>query len=163
SPEAASGETTRTARSSWLAASGRWPASAPRRSTRWPRRHADPRTRCGPGWRVRDVAKIVVSPERFTLVFFDADRIAELAGAVADETLSMAQSVAWTVYSEGRCERLGLPTQKARWRYHFRNRHGFSDVADAAFDRLWAGEGLTWAAIEAVCEETAKAREEFSP
>lgn len=188
------------------------------------------------------MAKIVVSPERFTLVFFDADRIAELAGAVADriglgedtevridvderiplgrvkiasldpvtitveggafedakkprhmsdrsvldvlgrillrakdrldpsfsaapadEKLSLAQSVAWTVYSEGRCERLGLPTQKARWRYHFRNRHGFSDVADAAFDRLWAGEVLTWAAIEAVCEETAKAREEFSP
>src|SRR3979411_658478 len=30
------------------------------------------------------MAKIVVSPERFSLVFFDAERIAELAGMVAD-------------------------------------------------------------------------------
>ena len=25
-----------------------------------------------------------------------------------------------------------------RWRYNFRNRHGFTDQVDAAFDRLWA-------------------------
>jgi hypothetical protein len=187
------------------------------------------------------MAKIVVTPERFTLVFFDADRIAKLAsdvadriglgedtevrvevderiplgrtkivsldpvtlsieggafenakrprhmsersvmdvlgrmllrvkdrldpsfaGAPEDEQLSLQESVAWTVYSEGRCERLELPTQKARWLYHFRNRHGFSDVADAAFHRLWNSDDLAWADIEAVCAETARARAEFT-
>jgi hypothetical protein len=187
------------------------------------------------------MAKIVVSPERFALVFFDADRIAELAagvadrvglgedtevridvderiplgrtkivsldpvtlsieggafedakkprhmsersvldvlgrlflrvkdrldpsfaGAPADDQLTLPESVAWTVYSEGRCERLGLPTQKPRWLYHFRNRHGFSDAADAAFNRLWDSDSLRWADIQAVCEETAKARADFS-
>src|SRR5579859_1444863 len=144
------------------------------------------------------MAKIVVTPEHFALVFFDADRIAEIAGEVAERTgfgvdqeirievderiplgrvkitsldpvtitveggafenakqprhlseravadvlgrlllrvkdrldpdfgdapaeedLTLPQSVAWTVYSEGRCERIGLPTQKQRWLYHF--------------------------------------------
>jgi hypothetical protein len=187
------------------------------------------------------MAKIVVSPERFSLVFFDAERIAELAGQVADkigladdlelrievderiplgrtkissldpvtlsveggafedakrprqlsdrsvqdvlgrmllrvkdrldpnfenapadEDLSLQQLVAWTVYSEGRCERLGLPTQKQRWLYHFRNRHGFSDVADAAFDRLWNADDLTWSDIDAICAETQRARDELA-
>ena len=39
----------------------------------------------------------------------------------------------------------GGACQKERRRYHFRIRHGFTDVADAAFDRLWAADGLTWA------------------
>jgi len=187
------------------------------------------------------MAKIVVSPERFSLVFFDAERIAELTGQVADkiglpddlelrievdermplgrtkissldpvtlsveggafedakrprhlsdrsvqdvlgrmllrvkdrldpnfenapadENLSLQQLVAWTVYSEGRCERLGLPTQKQRWLYHFRNRHGFSDVADTAFDRLWNADALTWSDIDLICAETQRARDELA-
>jgi len=187
------------------------------------------------------MAKIVVSPERFSLVFFDAERIAELTGQVADkiglpddlelrievdermplgrtkissldpvtlsveggafedakrprhlsdrsvqdvlgrmllrvkdrldpnfenapadENLSLQQLVAWTVYSEGRCERLGLPTQKQRWLYHFRSRHGFSDVADAAFDRLWNANALTWSDIDLICAETQRARDELA-
>jgi hypothetical protein len=186
------------------------------------------------------MAKIIVTPDEFHLVYFDAGRITELAGAVADriglppdleirievdermplgrvkvtsldpvtitveggafedpkqlrhlserstldvlgrtllkikdrlnpafgdappdDKLSLQQLVAWTVYSEGRCERLGLPTQRQRWRYHFRNRHGFSDVADAAFDRLWEADSLTWADIEAACTATAAARAEL--
>jgi hypothetical protein len=58
----------------------------------------------------------------------------------------------------GRLARLGYPAQRQRRLYHFRNRHGFSDVADAAFDRLWTGDGLTWADIQAVCAETAAMR-----
>jgi hypothetical protein len=187
------------------------------------------------------MAKIVVTPERFSLVFFDAERIAELAGLVADrigfsgdveirvdvdekiplgrvkvasidpitlaveggafedakrprhmsdrsvldvmgrlllrvkdrlepgfsdapadDKLTLPQAVAWTAYSEGRCEQMGLPTQKQRWRYHFRNRHGFTDVADAAFDRLWNSDHLTWADIEDVCAETRRAQDELS-
>jgi len=33
-----------------------------------------------------------------------------------------------------------------------------SDTADAAFERLWNGEGLTWADVQAVCDETAATR-----
>lgn len=76
----------------------------------------------------------------------------------ADADLSLQAQVAWDAYCVGRAERLGLPAQKARRQYHFRNRHGFTDVADAVFERLWSAEGLTWADIEAACEETAAAR-----
>ena len=186
------------------------------------------------------MAKIIVTPEQFSLVFFDAGRIAELTGRVADrigfpddleirvdvderiplgrvkitsldpitvgveggafedakrprhmseiniqdvmgrmllrvkdrldplfqgapadEDLSLQEMVAWTVYSEGRCERLGLPTQKQRWLYHFRNRHGFSDVADEAFHRLWNADHLAWADIDAICADTKRARDEL--
>jgi hypothetical protein len=184
------------------------------------------------------VAKIVVTPETFTLVFYDADRIAALAGDIADriglpadaevrvevdermplgrvrvtslqpitvtieggaiedakhprqmsergvldvlgrtlrkvqdrlspsfgtppddDDLNLAQQTAWNVYAEGRNERLGLEVQKQRWLYHFRNRHGFNDVADGVFNRLWEGDGLGWADIEAACAETAAARD----
>jgi hypothetical protein len=185
------------------------------------------------------VAKIAVTPETFTLVFYDAGRIAELAGDIADRIglpddaevrvevdermplgrvavtslapitvtveggafedakhprhlsdravldvlgrtlrktkdrldpafgdppadgdLTLSQQVAWNAYAEGRNERLGLEVQKQRWLYHFRNRHGFTDVADGVFDRLWAAEGLQWADIEAACAETAAARDQ---
>lgn len=75
-----------------------------------------------------------------------------------DADLSLAAQVAWDTYCVGRCERLGLPVQKPRRLYHFRNRHGFTDVADDAFERLWTGVGLRWTDIVAVCEETAAAR-----
>ncbi len=71
-------------------------------------------------------------------------RTAEFADAPADADLTLPQSVAWAVYSNGRLERLGYPAQRQRWLYHFRNRHGFTDVADAAFDRLWTAQSLTW-------------------
>ena len=34
----------------------------------------------------------------------------------------------------GACARAGHQAQRQRWLYHFRNRHGFTDEADAAFD-----------------------------
>src|SRR5436190_2696325 len=184
------------------------------------------------------MAKITVTPESFTMVFFDAPRIAEVAGEVADivglpadlevrieldevsplgrsqvvsldpvtitveggafenakkprhmsETsirdvlgrlffrlkdrlsngfadappdsdLSLQQNTAWDAYAVGRAERAGLTEQKPRRQYHFRNRHGFSDAADGVFERLWNGDGLTWADIQAACDETAAARE----
>ena len=41
----------------------------------------------------------------------------------------------------GRLERLGYDVRpRSRRLYHFRNRHGFTDVADNAFKRLWAAE-----------------------
>jgi hypothetical protein len=184
------------------------------------------------------VAKVVVTPAEFTLVFFDAGRITELAGDVADKVglpadaelridvdegeplgrttvssldpititveggafedakrprhmsdtsvidvlgrllfrakdrldpgfgsapadgdLDLQQHTAWETYCVGRCARAGMQPAKPRRLYHFRNRHGFTDVADAVFERLWSAEGLTWADIEAACAETAAARQ----
>ncbi len=76
----------------------------------------------------------------------------------ADDTLSLAQTTAWDTYCVGRLARLGYPVQRQRRLYHFRNRHGFSDIADTVFDRLWNADGLTWADIEAACVETEPTR-----
>ena len=77
----------------------------------------------------------------------------------SDDQLSLAQTVAWDAYAVGRAVRAGLPGARPRRLYHFRNRHGFTDVADAVFDRLWNADGLTWADIEQACHETAVAKE----
>lgn len=94
------------------------------------------------------------------LLFRAADRLDPAFGDPPDEKdLTLAQAVAWDAYSVGRCSRLGFGDTQARWRYHFRNRHGFSDVADAVFDRLWSATGLRWVDLEAACAETEAARQ----
>jgi hypothetical protein len=70
--------------------------------------------------------------------------------APADDDLSLRQVAAWETYSVGRLARLGVQVNEQRWRYNFRNRHGFSDVSDAAFDHIWASDGLTWGELEAI-------------
>ncbi len=68
-----------------------------------------------------------------------------------DRDLSYAQHAAWDAYAVGRYSRkAGLDGGLARRRYAFRLRHGFSDAADRAFDRLWGGDGLTWADLEEI-------------
>jgi hypothetical protein len=92
------------------------------------------------------------------LLFRPRDRLDPAFGeAPPDEDLTLRQYVAWDVYAVGRCQRAGLRAQKERRRYHFRIRHGFTDVADEAFDRLWTGDGLTWADLSAACDATAAA------
>jgi hypothetical protein len=77
------------------------------------------------------------------------DRLAGGFGDAPDEgTLSLAQVAAWDTYCAGRLERLGVSVNQQRWRYNFRNRHGFSDVGDAAFDRIWASDALTWESLD---------------
>jgi hypothetical protein len=71
-----------------------------------------------------------------------------------EEQLTLAQADVWDAYCLGRAERLGYATQQPRWRYRFRTRHGFSDVADRVFDRLWMAEHLTWTDLDAACAET---------
>lgn len=78
--------------------------------------------------------------------------------APADTELNLQQQTAWDTACMGRLERLGYDVRKPRRQYHFRNRHGFSDVADTVFERLWAAESVTWADIEAACAETASSR-----
>jgi hypothetical protein len=85
------------------------------------------------------------------LLFRVGDRLSPgFAEAPPDADLTLAQVVSWEVYAAGRLARAGHRAQRQRWRYHFRNRHGFNDEADAAFDRLWSAEDLTWADLEAL-------------
>ncbi|HEX4538831.1 MAG TPA: hypothetical protein VH112_01180 [Acidimicrobiales bacterium] len=94
------------------------------------------------------------------LLFRAGDRLDPAFGDPPEEKgLTLAQGVAWDAYSVGRCSRLGFGDTQARWRYHFRNRHGFTDVADATFDRLWSATGLTWPDIDAACTQTETARQ----
>ncbi len=89
------------------------------------------------------------------LLFRAADRLQDtFADAPADEDVPPAVAVAWEVYAAGRLARTGHQAQRQRWRYHFRNRHGFTDVADAAFDRLWSADDLAWSDLEAITAET---------
>ena len=76
-----------------------------------------------------------------------------------DDDLPLPQSVAWDVYCVGRLVRLGYKHYDNRQRrlYHFRNRHGFTDVADDAFERLWTADDLTWADIVALSDKAAAA------
>lgn len=70
--------------------------------------------------------------------------------APPDDELTLAQVAAWETYCVGRLERLGIEVNQQRWRYNFRNRHGFTDDADQAFNRLWASDGLTWGELDLI-------------
>ena len=78
----------------------------------------------------------------------------EFGDPPSDSDLTLPQSVAWDAYCIGRLVRLGFKHYDNRQRrlYHFRNRHGFSDAADEAFDKLWMGDGLTWSDITALSD-----------
>jgi len=77
----------------------------------------------------------------------------------ADGDLTLAHKSAWDVYCVGRLARKGYRPQRQRRIYAFRNRHGFTDAADAAFDQLWSAESLTWADIVRISDGAAAARE----
>jgi len=88
------------------------------------------------------------------LLFAAHDRLDPAFGAPpAEDELTLPESVAWQVYCVARLGRLGHRTQRQRRLYQFRNRHGFTDAADAAFDHLWTAERLTWAEISATSDE----------
>ncbi len=85
----------------------------------------------------------------FTRLFLEvADRLSESFGAPdIDTELTHAHRMAWDVNLFGRVSRHGLRIHQPRYRYNFRNRHGFSDLADRTFDRLWSSDDLSFAAI----------------
>jgi hypothetical protein len=88
------------------------------------------------------------------------DRLDPAFGAPAlEEKLALPHRAAWDAYALGRLERLGYEAQRSRRLYHFRNRHGFTDEADATFDKLWSATDLTWGRIAALSDEARS----FSP
>ena len=80
------------------------------------------------------------------------------ADAPTSDDLTLPLASAWQTYCVGRLSRLGHRVQRQRRLYHFRNRHGFTDAADAAFAKLWDADSLTWADIAATSESAAAAR-----
>jgi hypothetical protein len=77
--------------------------------------------------------------------------------APPDGKLTRGERAAWDVYAVGRANRLGLPARRQAQLYEYRLQHGFTDVADAAFDRLWEAEHVTWDGIGEICKETGAA------
>lgn len=91
------------------------------------------------------------------------DRLDESFGEVPpDDEVDLAHDTAWTTYIEGRLARAGLPSRATRRIYHFRIRHGFTDASDAAFERLWNADGLTWGDIVKISDGANTLRAEIS-
>jgi hypothetical protein len=92
----------------------------------------------------------------FTLALLRAkDRLGdEFAAAPADAELRRSERTAWDVYASGRAARLGFAVRRQAQLYDFRLQHGFTDVADAAFARLWDARQVTWDAVREICKET---------
>jgi hypothetical protein len=76
--------------------------------------------------------------------------------APPDDQLSLGQVAAWETYCVARLARLGIDVNEQRWRYNFRNRHGFTDDADEAFNRLWTSDGLTWGELQGITESLSR-------
>ena len=93
------------------------------------------------------------------MLFRVRDRLDPAFGTVppTDDEIPLSHSVSWDVYCVARLAKLGYRSQRQRRLYHFRNRHGFTDVADAAFDRVWAAPTMTYAGIRELCKETGAA------
>ena len=86
------------------------------------------------------------------------DRLSDdFAGAPPDRTLDRGERAAWDIYAIGRADRLGFDVRRPRELYGFRLQHGFTDVADAAFDRCWDAPSMTYAGILEICKETGAA------
>jgi hypothetical protein len=86
------------------------------------------------------------------------DRLSEgFAAAPSDLELTLAERAAWDVWTHARAGRLGIENRPKRMRYDFRLQHGFTDAADAAFDRLWDAPTLTWDGLQELCKETGAA------
>ena len=107
----------------------------------------------------RQLAPVGAADVLGRLLFEVRDRLdPAFADAPAAADLTLPQASAWQAYCVGRLGRLGHKVQRQRRLYHFRNRHGFTDAADAAFDRLWNGDGLAWADVQAASDDALAAR-----
>ncbi len=94
-------------------------------------------------------------PDLVVMLLRAKDRLSgDFAAAPADRELSRAERVAWDTYAVGRSKRLGMRARRQKQLYDFRLQHGFSDVADAAFERLWTSPHVTWEGVREICAET---------
>jgi hypothetical protein len=83
------------------------------------------------------------------------DRLSDdFAAAPADAELSRGERAAWDAYAVGRARRLGIDVRRPRQLYDFRLQHGFTDITDAAFERCWKADHVTWEGIREICKET---------
>jgi hypothetical protein len=83
------------------------------------------------------------------------DRLSDdFASAPPDKELKRAERAAWDTYANGRAARLGVNVRHQASLYEFRLQHGFTDVADAAFQRLWETDHITWDGLREICKET---------
>jgi hypothetical protein len=98
----------------------------------------------------------------FTIMLLRAkDRLSEdFASAPADNEILRGERVAWDTYAAGRAQRLGVPMRRQRQLYDFRLQNGFTDVADAAFERCWTAEKMTWEGVREIAKETGAADRE---
>lgn len=98
--------------------------------------------------RPRELSELAVVTASGRMLLRLRDREAPgFENAPADDDLTLSEAAAWDVASIARLERLGYAMNRQRWLYNFRNRHGFTDVADRVFDELWAGEVTSWAEL----------------
>lgn len=91
-------------------------------------------------------------------LFRAADRLNGFRAAPVDEELTDAQRTAWEAWAEGRAVAVdGALVREPRRRYIFRLYNGFTDVADAAFDRLWstASGELDWDGLRKIVDDCA--------
>ena len=102
----------------------------------------------------RQLSEELVADTVGRLLFQVVDRRSpDFGDPPADKDLSVAHKVAWDTYAVGRLERLGYDGRRQVRLYAFRNRHGFSDLADEAFERLWSGSDLTWDDVTRLSDE----------
>jgi hypothetical protein len=93
------------------------------------------------------------------LLFKVADRLSgRFDDAPPEGDVPLPHNVAWDVYAVGRAARAGIEVSKPRRLYHFRNRHGFTDVGDSIFETLWNADGLSWVDIDAFVAQAAAAK-----
>ncbi|HSL75067.1 MAG TPA: hypothetical protein VK853_11390 [Ilumatobacteraceae bacterium] len=74
----------------------------------------------------------------------------DFADTPDDLDLTIQENAAWDTYCAGRLARLGIAVNQQRWRYNHRNRFGFHDGIDAAFDTLWHADDLGWSDVLSV-------------
>ncbi len=82
-----------------------------------------------------------------------SDRLSpEFADAPADEDLTLMQVAIWETYCVGRLSRHDIEINRQRWLYNFRNRHGFNDASDRAFEKIWNSDKLTWDQLQSISD-----------
>jgi len=108
--------------------------------------------------RTRQFSEPTARRELLQMLLRAGDRLSEgFASAPPDVDLTLAERIAWDVWTHARIGPLGLPNRPDRMRYDFRLQHGFTDAADSAFDRLWNARTLTWDGLREICKETGAA------